>query len=276
MCERYDIGNYKSVRVLGEGRYATVYEGMDKRTSGRVAIKVLSKMLIDGANPEFINNERRVFGILKDRVCPPTIIKFIEYLEDRENSFFVLEYYDGYTLQRVVYESMHNRDRQRLTKEEKKGYLLQIGDALRFLHSINIFHCDLKPENVIIRRKELKICDFGCAIVTAERTATARKLVYSSTPGYGPPETFDMSQTLDLEAFDTWSMMCLVFYTYTARQPFARDMLYNTIRTLTSVTVNYSSLPRYVEDACRRVFVPDKDKRIHFEEVMRMISEFPT
>ena len=147
---QFNLGRYKTVKVLGEGRYATVYEGevLDKKDSAvrkeekenlvneieKVAIKVTSKLLIKKTNPEFIQNELRAYRKIEaqKKYCE-NIVKFIDFYEIEDNAFFILEYINGYTLQRVIYESFQAN--KKVTDQEKKGYLMQIGRGLQYLHN---------------------------------------------------------------------------------------------------------------------------------------------
>ncbi|ELQ76830.1 non-specific serine/threonine protein kinase, polo kinase [Trachipleistophora hominis] len=272
----YHVGQYKTVRVLGEGRYATVYEGINCATNQRVAIKITCKMLMAGTNPHFISNERRTYEILKNNArYSPNIVQFVDFKEDRENAFFIMEYFDGFTLQRVVYESLNNKEREKLTDSERKGFLMQIGDALQFLHALDIFHGDLKPENIIVRRQLIKLCDFGCSIVSSDRMCAAKRLVYNGTPGYAPPEVLDMGGMVNLEDLDTWAYACVIYYLYSGVQPFAKDNLCRTFQNLKMLEVGYDGLPGYVRAVCERVFRKQVSERIRMDGVMEMVKMFP-
>lgn len=278
MDVQYNLGKYKTIRVLGEGRYATVYEG--KSIDGKiVAIKVTSKYLINKTNPHFIENELEVFKRLskeKEKCC--NLLQYINFCEEKENAFFILEYIDGYTLQRVIFESFNTN--KRITNSDKKDILLQIGNGLKYLHKLNIYHCDLKPENILIYnsngKEMVKICDFGCSISSTSGTVIAKRLRFSGTPGYSTPEVYlDLQLPVKLMDVDTWAYTSILYYSFIGIQPFARANCYHTLKNVREINVTYTNIDQNIKNICEKVFIKETEKRANLDTIIEDIRNLP-
>lgn len=254
---QYNIGKFKTVRVLGEGRYATVYEGISL-DGKKVAIKILSKSLIKSINPDYIKNELAVYKkIEKEKIKCENIPRFIDNFFEREYVFMILEYVDGFTLQRVIYESFNSN--KKVSTFEKKVYLEQIGNGLNYLHSIDIFHCDLKPENILIYNGNgkilIKILDFGCSHITSDGTSDPKGLKFTGTPGFCTPEAYnDEHKLVRLEDVDTWAYTCLVYYCFVGKQPFQTETYFDSIKNVININVKYTGVHEKIEKICKKVF----------------------
>lgn len=252
-----DIGKFKTVRVLGEGRYATVYEGISINGK-RVAMKILNKYLIKGTNPDFIKNELAVYKkIEKEKVKCENIIHFISHFREKSNVIMILEYINGFTLRRVIFESFNSN--KKISSSEKKIYLEQIGNGLKYLHSLNIFHCDLKPENVLIYDENgkimVKICDFGCSHIIPEGVFDSIGLRFSGTAGFTTPEVYNDKQKLvKLVDIDTWAYTCLLYYCFVGKHSFETGTIYNTIRNVIEINVDYTGVCKNIANICTKVF----------------------
>jgi serine/threonine protein kinase len=84
----------------------------------------------------------------------------------------------------------------------------KIGDGLDAIHSVNIFHGDLKAENVLLRinqsgAPEPKLADFGCSIIFLDKTGKTKYYV-SGTELWWAPEVrikFSLSKNMSLIRF---------------------------------------------------------------------------
>ena len=113
----------------------------------------------------------------------PHIIKVVDVFEENDTAYYVMEYHGN--------GSLNSRIKQNgaFSEEEATNYILQIADALDYIHKQQMNHLDIKPDNVLLNNKgEAVLIDFGlskCYDADGEQT--------SSTPigvsvGYAPLE----------------------------------------------------------------------------------------
>ena len=79
----------------------------------------------------------------------PNIIKLYDVLEDESSIMLALEYLSGGSLRQYL----RKKSNRKISEVEAKMYFGQIIDAVRYLHSKNIYHRDLKPENILLDYK---------------------------------------------------------------------------------------------------------------------------
>lgn len=262
--------NYTIIRVLGEGRFSTVYESINIKNGDKVALKATCKLVSGFTHPTFIKNEIEAFKIIKHH---PNIIKYFDHFEDEETAYFVLEYFNGYTLQRIVFESYKRPLEVPLTLQMIKNYLKQILEGLKYLHSKNIYHCDLKPENIIIENEKLKIIDFGCSIIS-ELPVNSKKLMYWGTPGYSPPETLSSDNQVFLENVDIWAVACNIYYIFKNKPPFQDASIYKTIQNVKNVDYDKEGMPKYPNFIINSIFIKNPDFRIKLTDLELLIDGF--
>lgn len=151
-----DRGRYAIARVLGCGRFAITYLATDGRTAETVALKTLN----DEARirPDY-DKLRQVFRdeamLLKG--CEHSHVVKVERLFEEDGApWIVMEYVAGADLKEVG----------RLSVEEARCYVGQIGGALAYLHGRGIVHRDVRPANIRLRagKAEAVLIDFGSAL----------------------------------------------------------------------------------------------------------------
>ena len=124
-----------------------------------------------------------------------------DYFEENGTAYIVMEYLSGPTLQE--YEKEH---KGKISEKQAEILLEPVINALAYIHSIGIVHCDISPDNLIFNKEEqLKLIDFGAA-----KNKKKEKEEQYCKGGYTAPE-----QYLEKEFVGPWSdvySLCAVWY----------------------------------------------------------------
>jgi serine/threonine-protein kinase len=207
------IGGWQLVRIIGEGGFGAVFEGVDG--NGRhAAVKILrpEQSLQVAIRRRFLNEPRaasrcehanivRIFdnGITSDGIC-----------------YLVMELLEGQTLSRVV----RGHGPIGIARAVRIG--LQVASALQAAHAIGVVHRDLKPENIFLVGPEerVKVLDFGVAKLCDEPggTITAAGALIG-TPAYMSPEQWRGERDLDGRA-DIYALGMIFYECVTGARPF--------------------------------------------------------
>ncbi len=160
------LGNYRLVRLLGQGGFAEVYLGEHIYLETPAAIKVLHAQLADDDVGQFRTEARMIA-----RLVHPHIVRVLEFGVEGSTPFLVIDYAPNGTLRtRYTRGSV-------LPLPTIVSYVEQLADALQYAHDQKVIHRDVKPENMLIgRRNEILLSDFGIALA-------AQSSRYQSTQG---------------------------------------------------------------------------------------------
>src|ERR1041385_3244972 len=138
------FGHYQIVREIGRGGMGVVYLAQDDSSGRPVALKLLPKHLTSDPNRlQRFEREARAASALNHH----NILTIYEITQLDGLHSIATEFIDGVTL----------RDRSRskeLELSETLNIAEQIASALVTAHEAGIVHCDIKPENVMVRRSE--------------------------------------------------------------------------------------------------------------------------
>jgi eukaryotic-like serine/threonine-protein kinase len=204
------LGPYVIDKELGSGAMGTVFRAMNKDTGERVAIKLMAPAL--GTNDQARARFEREFKILQ-QLRHPGIVQFIRSGRYHSSPFFIMEYVQGDSLDRV----MERRDR--VTWEEIVEMGTQLCSALTHAHEKGIIHRDLKPSNVMILRDgTVKLTDFGIAKDTDVTALTAANSTVG-TASYMSPEQCRGARDITAKS-DLYSMGIMFYELLTGRKPF--------------------------------------------------------
>ncbi|RMG78053.1 MAG: serine/threonine-protein kinase PknK [Chloroflexi bacterium] len=196
--KRYELQN-----TIGRGGMGVVYRAIDHLTGQLVALK----QVIAQDTPNLMDSENgggRHFRLalaqefkLLASLHHPYIIEVKDYGFDDQNHqpYFTMELLENaYPITQVTQNS---------SLQEKLTYLVQMLQALTYLHRRGILHRDLKPANVLVFQGQIKVLDFGLSTMQDRNTSQSSITQTAGTIAYLAPEVLmgsTPSESADLYA----------------------------------------------------------------------------
>ena len=224
-------GKYKIVGHISSGGFGNTYEGVHTMMDTKVAIKEFfpkmfcnrdentshitvatqsNKELVDKLRKKFIEEAKAIF-----KMNHPNIVKVHDIFEENGTAYYVMDYIDGKSLGDIV------KQRGPLPEVEAVCYIRQVADALKYVHSLNRLHLDIKPGNVMVDATgHAMLIDFGASkhydMVSGENTST---LMGVNTKGYAPVEQSTQSFTKFSPATDIYALGATLYKLLTGITP---------------------------------------------------------
>src|SRR5215813_10004441 len=226
------LGHYRIISKLGAGGMGQVYLARDTSELDRtVAIKLLpSDVSSDPKRMHRFIQEARTVSSLNH----PNVLTIHEFGQEGATRFIATEYVEGVTLREHL--STH-----RMKLHEVLEIATQIAAALDAAHEAHVVHRDIKPDNIMVRRRDhiVKVLDFGLAksvekILMQEKSVDSEagtKLFVNTEPGvvmgtvsYMSPEQSTATSRVDHRT-DIWSLGVVLYEMITGHVPFeAKDV----------------------------------------------------
>ncbi|KAL3837906.1 hypothetical protein ACJIZ3_022497 [Penstemon smallii] len=155
--DRTSIEDFEIIKPISRGAFGRVFLAKKRATGDLFAIKVLKKADMIRKNAvESILAERDILISLRN----PFVVRFYYSFTCRENLYLVMEYLNGGDLFSLL------RNLGCLEEDMARIYIAEVVLALEYLHSLNVIHRDLKPDNLLIGPDgHIKLTDFGLSKV---------------------------------------------------------------------------------------------------------------
>jgi len=260
---------YEPKEVLGRGISSVVRRCIDKETGKEYAAKIIDLGAADETS-SIMESTKQEISILREVKGHPFIIELHDVFESDAFIFLVFELCRNGELFDYLTSVV-------TISEKKTRYIMrQIFEGIEYIHSRNIVHRDMKPENILLDDSlNVKITDFGFARHLSE----GQKLTeLCGTPGYLAPETLKCNMFDDAPGYskevDIWACGVIMFTLLVGCPPFWHRkqmiMLRNIMEGKYSFTSpEWADISEEPKDLIRKCLVVDPAKRITAAETLQ-------
>jgi serine/threonine protein kinase len=220
---------FKIISCLKKDSFSSVYLADHVYLNKKIVLKVLHTANLP--DPSVLERFKREAKILA-RLDHPNIIRVLDFGPADNDFYLSFEFFNSQNLCQVL------KDRK-LDFGQKKNILIQLVQGLSAAHQAGIIHRDIKPENLLIdNRQQLKIADFGLALMTDE-TVLTKKSSLVGTPAYMSPEQI-RGETLTPQS-DLFSLGLVLYEMFCGTNPCIGHDINSTINTILTVDPQHLS-----------------------------------
>ncbi|XP_053396268.1 uncharacterized protein LOC123550921 isoform X2 [Mercenaria mercenaria] len=253
------VGNYLLGRIIGEGAFAKIRQGLHIIAREKVAVKIVPKKA--ALLREYVKKGVRREAMLLQKLEHPNIIRLYEIMETENSYYLVLELAESGEFIKYLSE------KKKLSERECQKFIRQMASAVDHMYTSNITHRDLKLENLLLDKdNNIKIIDFGLSNVFYGDSSLNTQC---GSPVYAAPEIFCNRKYGP--AVDIWSMGICMYAMLTGKLPFLPDPP-NNLTLLHSMILRGAHIPETISDGCAnllaRMLCVDFHYRIPIEDVL--------
>ncbi len=224
-------GKYRIIRVLGQGGFGITYLAENTFFDRYIAIKeFFPKDFCGRDNTSHLTlgtqNNAETVSKLKDRFLKeakniakldhPGIIKIHDIFEENNTAYYVMDYIEGENLNEMV------KRNGPLSEEKAVEYIRKVGDALDYIHSRNMTHFDVKPANIMVRKKDDQpiLIDFGLSKQYDSHGDATSTLMQGVSQGYSPIELYNPGSISSFSPqTDVYSLGATLYFLLTGTVP---------------------------------------------------------
>ena len=229
-------GKYKIVRFISSGGFGCTYEAEHILLKKRVAIKeffvkdfcnrdeTTSQISVGiTSKTALVNKLKSKFIAEAQSLCSlehPNIVHVFDVFEENGTAYYVMDYIDGLSLNDMV-----KKDGP-MSEQKAVGYIMQVADALKYVHSQNRLHLDIKPGNIMVDENDKAVLiDFGASKQYDEEGGENTSTLLGKTPGYAPLEQMGNDVVKFLPSTDIYALGATLYKLLTGNTPPSASLL---------------------------------------------------
>jgi hypothetical protein len=173
------VGEYQLLKLLGRGQFGEVW-----RAIAPGGVEVAIKIINQPADRETARRELQALELVKN-LRHPCLMSTLAFWTHQDKVHIVIELADG-TLRDQLKESQKN-GKGGIAADELIRSFASAADGIDFLHSKQVFHRDIKPDNILLVNGHAKVADFGLA---RAQERPDMSVSFAGTPVYMAPEVW--------------------------------------------------------------------------------------
>ena len=232
IMEGIQLGPYRLFEKIGAGGMGEVWRAEDTKLLRPAAIKILSaKIAVDPDWKARFLREARTAASLNH----PNIATIYSVDDDGTRMYIAMELVEGTSLAALIAaRSLTHADVIRIGR--------QIAEALAVAHEKSIVHRDIKPDNIIVLQRNVKVLDFGIAKMigpSADDSLTRGQLILG-TPYYMSPEQA-LGKKIDTKT-DIFSLGVVMYEALTGKRPFQGTNVTETVLQILTKQPDFGAL----------------------------------
>ena len=272
----FNLHDYSIEQRIYFGNFSEISIVTNKKTKEKYALKSFQKEKIHQLNKEMeILNEKNNVEKIQNH---SNIVKYYGTTKDDFKIYILYEYINGENLQKII--SNYGLK----SEQEVKFYFIQILNSIKYLHSLNISHRDIKPDNIIITKdkKKIKLIDFGSScelkelnyekeyeeIKKKEKNAKKTFKYFIGTPGFISPEC--IHNKFSDKRSDYYSLGCLLYNLLIGFTPFLGENTFDILEKGSEGKFIYPNniLSKDAIDLINKLIVVDADLRLNINQML--------
>lgn len=209
------VGRYRLVQRIAQGGMGTVYKARTAADKISFAVKILNEELDARKYTGAMEKEYRTCQELRNQ----RILKYFDYNTHEGRPYFVMEYYEGEPLGKLL----KNEESARMLRSRAHVVVRHMAEAVAYIHLQGVIHRDIKADNFLYNaeRQDVKLIDFSTA-VRAHRGILSlfnfTKPAIVGTPSYMAPE--QITRQRPTISADIYSFGAMLFEMFAGRPPF--------------------------------------------------------
>ena len=253
MAQSKPIGNFRLLKLQGDGAFSQVYSAVNLLINHPVAIKKIPRQSKRDAIEHF-QNEINII----EKLSHPYLLHSFQTFEDDKNFYHVTELADGGSLFTYV------NNKGALSENEARFIFYQLVSVIEYLHlQKSIVHRDLKLENILLDRdKRIRLIDFG---FSKEFTQEKMNEMVGS-PAYVAPE-IALGKSYNSKV-DVWSLGVILYAITVGKLPFNGTSMEMQLKRIVLVNPFFPpQLSSNLIDLLKKLLQKDPNSRIKIDDI---------